>query len=110
MADDETAQIRMPDVVIEDALAGIFDELASLTATPKTRELRARAENYRLALAKWAHAKPTEAQRGALRDLVLDLHAQVQALRSAADLALTPVVGVPAMRLPSGPPSSRTKR
>jgi hypothetical protein len=110
VSDDETVQIRLPDAVIEDALAGIFDELASLPSNPKTRELQTRAESYRRALAQWGHAPPSHAQRGALRDLVIELHAKVRGLRGSADLGLTPMVGVPAARTPTAPPSSRTKR
>jgi hypothetical protein len=107
MVDDETVQLRMPDVVIADALAGILDDLAALPATPKTRELQARADNYRRALESWGHMRPTDAQRDALRDLVLDLHARVRDMRSEAEMGATPAVGVPVMRDPGTPPSRR---
>jgi hypothetical protein len=107
MADDETAQLRMPDAVIADALAGIFDDLGALPATPKTRELQARATSYRRVFESWGHTRPTMPQRLALRDLILDLHAKLQELRNEADMAATPVVGVPAMRDPNAPPSRR---
>jgi hypothetical protein len=107
MGEEETRHFRLPDVVIADALAGVLDDLASLPATPRTRELQARADNYRRALEGWKHVKPNPAQRLALRDLVADLANQVDEVRNEVDMAQTPVVGVPVMRTPSAPPSRK---
>jgi hypothetical protein len=100
--DEEATSVhRIPDVVVEDALAAVFDELKSLASTPKTRELRARADTYRRTLDQWAHTRPTESQRLALRDLVIKLHAQTVEVRKQGGVA--PDAGPPSR----GGPTSR---
>ncbi len=81
--DVDATHIHSGDAVLQDALAGIFDALRDLAATPQTRELRARAESYRLTMERWTNAPPSKAQRDALRELVLALHEKADTLREA---------------------------
>jgi hypothetical protein len=84
VSDDEVTSVRaIPDVIIQDALAAVFDELKALAPTAKTRELAKRAETYRRTLDQWVHTRPGETQRAALRDLVLTLHAQTIELKKS---------------------------
>ena len=74
-ADDgeDTVRARMPSVA-EITLEAVLDTLNRVEPSPRARELRARAEVYRLAIAKRVTVRPTLMQRQVMRDLVSALH------------------------------------
>jgi hypothetical protein len=56
----------------------IFEAVHHLMESPRTRELRGKAESYRRELESWPSAGPTGAQREAMEDLVLALEKKVR--------------------------------
>ncbi|MGO8997930.1 MAG: hypothetical protein ACLQVI_31810 [Polyangiaceae bacterium] len=71
--DDDTVRARVPSVA-EITLEAVLDTLGRVEPCPRARELRARAEVYRLAIAKRITVPPTPVQRRVMRDLVSSLH------------------------------------
>lgn len=72
--------------IVEQSLSDALERLRELKASPRVRELRAKAEGYDRALHDWRTRPPTEEQRAMLLKLVLDLHVEVMATgREAAD-------------------------
>jgi hypothetical protein len=71
--EEDTVRARMPSVA-EITLEAVLDTLGRVEPSPRARELRARAEVYRLALAKRVSVRPTLMQRQVMRDLVSELH------------------------------------
>jgi hypothetical protein len=63
--------------MILDALATIFDELARAEDSVHTRELRAQARTYDLAVKNWTTIPPGAHQIDAMFELVAELHARV---------------------------------
>ena len=63
----------MPSVA-EITLEAVLDTLGRVEPSPSARELRARAEVYRLAIAKRVTVPPTPMQRRVMRELVSALH------------------------------------
>jgi hypothetical protein len=74
--EDDTVRARMPSVA-EITLEAVLDTLDRVEASPRARELRSRAEVYRLAIAKRATVPPTIVQRQTMRGLVSSLHEAV---------------------------------
>jgi hypothetical protein len=68
--------------VIKEALAETQDALAAAPVTPLVRELRSRLAAYARVIAEWSYRPPTHAQRAAMLECVMEVHAQV-----AADVA-----------------------
>jgi hypothetical protein len=66
--------------IVEQALIDAQERLRDMTASPRSRELRAKAEGYERALRAWVTRPPTEEQRQALLKLVLELNVEVIAL------------------------------
>ncbi len=73
---------RLPSVA-EITLDAVLDTLARVEPSPRARELRARAETYRLAIAQRASVRPTPVQRQTMRALVSSLH---EAVVNAVDI------------------------
>jgi hypothetical protein len=71
--EEDTVRARLPSVA-EITLEAVLDTLGRVEPSPRARELRARAEVYRLAIAKRVSVRPTLMQRQVLRDLVSELH------------------------------------
>ena len=89
-AEEDTVRARIPSVA-EITLEAVLDTLGRVEPSPRARELRARAEVYRLAIATRASVPPTPTQRRVMRDLVSALHESVV---SSVDLgALAPRKG-----------------
>ena len=78
MDDEKTVRARTPYALVADALAAILDALHELPESPRTRELRAKAQSYEQTIKIWETAAPSEAQRSAMLDLVSELHAKVR--------------------------------
>ena len=74
--DEDTVRTRMPSVS-EITLDAVLDTLSRVEPSPRERELRARAEVYRLAIAQRTTVQPTTTQRMAMRELVSALHEAV---------------------------------
>ncbi len=70
---EDTVRARIPSVA-EITLEAVLDTLGRVEPSPRARELRARAETYRLAIAKRVTVRPTLMQRQVMRDLVSALH------------------------------------
>lgn len=70
---EDTVRGRLPSVA-EITLDAILDTLGRVEPSPKAREFKARAETYRLAIAKRATLPPTPQQRKTMRELVSSLH------------------------------------
>ena len=70
---EDTVRARIPSVA-EITLEAVLDTLGRVEPSPRSRELRARAEVYRLAIAKRVSVRPTLMQRQVMRDLVSSLH------------------------------------
>ncbi len=70
--------------IVEQALVDTLERLRDLQASPRVRELRAKAEGYERALRAWSTRPPTEEQRAALLRLVLELNVEVIALGRTA--------------------------
>ncbi len=88
--DDEEDTVRATLLsVAEITLEAVFDTLDRVQPSPRSRELRARAEAYRLAIARRASVPPTPMQRAVMRDLVSTLHDAV--IRSIECGALSPL-------------------
>ena len=100
MSDDDETRAQRLEVLLEDSLAAALDVVRDLPASPKVRDLRARVHTYRQAIERWVTVRPTQGQRDALRELVLELHAR--ALETHASEAATPIQGVPSVRPPDG--------
>lgn len=66
--------------IVEQALVDTLERLRDQPASPRVRELRAKAEGYERALRAWSMRPPTEEQRAALLRLVLELNVEVIAL------------------------------
>jgi hypothetical protein len=96
--EDETRRAVRLEAILEDSLAATLDALRDLPDSPKIRDLRARVQTYRRAVARWLTIAPSPDQRDALRELVLELH--MLALETQASEASTPVQGVPSARPP----------
>src|SRR5579872_4489536 len=91
--DDDATRAQSRDALIDDAIAAAVDLLRDLPEGPATRELRSRAESYRRTVDQWGAVRPTQAQRDALRELVLEMHGRVTAMhraRGGAGPASTP--------------------
>jgi hypothetical protein len=73
---EDTVRARLPSVS-EITLEAVFDTLSRVEPGPRERELRSRAEGYRLAIANRASVPPSTVQRQAMRDLVSALHDSV---------------------------------
>jgi hypothetical protein len=73
---DDTVRAKLPSVA-EITLEAVFDTLARVEPSPRERQLRTRAESYRLAIANRVSVPPTMAQRQVMRDLVSSLHDSV---------------------------------
>jgi hypothetical protein len=66
--------------IVEQALIDALERLRDITPSPRSRELRSKAEGYERALRAWVTRPPTEEQRQALLKLVLELNVEVIAL------------------------------
>lgn len=66
---------RRPHADEQASVEKLLDEaracVARMPATPGTRELRARLDQYRRAVEAWAVSAPTDDQRSALREQIL---------------------------------------
>lgn len=70
--------VRAPrHILLEETLTAVLDALRARPASPLTRELLTEALRYQRVISAWAHRPPADAQRGAMFDCVLDLHARV---------------------------------
>ena len=65
--------------IVEQSLTDSLERLRDLKASPRIRELRAKAEGYERALGGWKTRAPSEEQRGTLLKLVLELNVEVMA-------------------------------
>jgi hypothetical protein len=74
MGDADETRAHRAEALLEDSLAATLDILRELKDSPVVRDLRARAETYRRTIARWEGVRPSHEQRGALRELVLQLH------------------------------------
>jgi hypothetical protein len=74
--DDDTVRARLPSVA-EITLEAVFDTLERVEPSPRERELRTRAEGFRLAMANRVTIPPTPTQRRVMRELVSALHESV---------------------------------
>ena len=79
--DEKTERARTPYALIIDALVAILYALSELPESPRTRELRAKAQSYEKTIKVWETVAPSEAQRSAMLDLVSELHAKVRELK-----------------------------
>jgi hypothetical protein len=70
--------------IVEQSLIDTLERLRDLPPSPRSREMRAKAEGYERALRAWVTRPPTEEQRAALLRLVLELNVEVIALSRAA--------------------------
>src|SRR5271170_4751349 len=84
--EDDTVRARMPSVA-EITLDAVLDTLGRVQPCPRARELRGRAEVYRLAIARRVSMPPTVPQRVAMRELVIALHDAVVGAVDAGALA-----------------------
>lgn len=66
--------------IVEQSLIDTVERLRELPASPRVRELRAKAEGYERAVRTWATRPPTQEQRAALLRIVLELNVEVIAL------------------------------
>jgi hypothetical protein len=72
--------------IVEQSLLDTIERLRDLKASPRVRELRAKAEGYERALRGWSSLPPTEEQRATLLKLVLELNVDVMTTgREAGD-------------------------
>jgi hypothetical protein len=63
--------------IVEKSLTDTIERLRELAPSPRTRELRAKAEGFERALRAWTVRPPTEEQRATLLKLVLELNMEV---------------------------------
>jgi hypothetical protein len=75
--DDSTQRGASRETLIVDALSEVFRMLDEMARTPHSRELRAQARSYDLAVKNWSFVAPTFAQLDAMFELVVDLHGRV---------------------------------
>jgi hypothetical protein len=64
---------------MEETIGAVLHLLSDMPDTPRTRELRVRAETYHWAVEQWEAEHVSARQLRALHDLVHDLHAQAEA-------------------------------
>jgi hypothetical protein len=70
--------------IVEQSLIDTVERLRDVAPSPRSRELRSKAEGYERALRAWVSRPPTEEQRAALLRLVLELNVEVIALRKGS--------------------------
>ena len=73
MATDKSTRLA----IVEQSLEDILERLDSLPATPRLRELRAKARVYERAVRAWPTQPPSEEQRGAMLKCVIELNVEV---------------------------------
>ncbi len=73
--------------MLEGAIREIIHELLELTVTPHVRELRAKTVTYGRVIGQWAMHPPTEPQRAAMHECVMELHEKVRLARQDAGAA-----------------------
>lgn len=74
-----SATFAADQAILEEALEEIAERISRMPANARTRELRARLDPLRRAGQAWHLRQPTEDQRAALLESVMDLHARVLA-------------------------------
>jgi glutamyl-tRNA reductase len=84
MGDADETRAHNAEALLEDSLAATLDILRELKDSPIVRDLRTRAETYRRTIERWENVRPSHEQRGALRELVLQLHARALDLADGA--------------------------
>jgi len=65
--------------IIEEALDEIAERISRMPSNARTREFRARLEPLKRAASAWHMRVPTDDQRAALLESVMDLHGRVLA-------------------------------
>ena len=79
MAVESRDEAPSADTLVENTLAIVVESLDQLVTSPKTRELHGRARSFKRVLDRWSASPPTDEQRAALRDLVVQLHTDTMA-------------------------------
>src|SRR5437773_7519773 len=79
IADNSEKHATTANAPMEETIGAVLHLLSDMPDTPRTRELRVRAETYHWAVEQWEAASVSARQRRALHDLVHDLHAQASA-------------------------------
>jgi len=106
--DDPTPPSIRRDLLAEEVLTAILDAVANLADSPQKRQLGAKALSYQRTMAQWRVAKPTQAQRDALHEMVIGLQAKLMEVLRRDSLDLTPGTGVRAVQ--PEPPSTAIGR
>ena len=101
--DDFTPPALRRDLLAAEVLTAILQAIDAMPDSPQKRQLGAKAMSYQRTLAQWRAQKPTNAQRDALHDMVLELQAKLMEVLRRDSLDLTPGTGVRALT-PSGVP------
>jgi hypothetical protein len=63
--------------IVEEALDEITERIARMPSNARTREFKARLDPLKRAASTWYHRRPTDDQRAALLESVMDLHERV---------------------------------
>ena len=75
--DRVTPRLPAPDAVIRRTLEGLRIVLEAAPADARVRAMLSKVESYSRTVERWETIPPSEAQRGALTDLVEELRLQV---------------------------------
>jgi hypothetical protein len=78
---DETRK-QSPRTIVIESLNEALRQLETLKDSPRTRELRARANGYARATQGWTTVRPTDAQLAAMLACVVELHNGIEAARA----------------------------
>jgi hypothetical protein len=105
--DDFTPPALRRDLLAAEVLTAILQAVEAMPESPQKRQLGAKAMTYQRTLAQWRAHPPTNAQRDALHDMVLELQAKLMEVLRRDSLDLTPGMGVRALT-PSGMPAVGT--
>jgi hypothetical protein len=92
--DDPSQRAGHRDALAEEVIAAILDTVRAMPDSPQKRQLGAKAESLQRALHQWRTSPSTAAQRAALRDVVLALHAKLREVIRRDSLDLTPGAGI----------------
>ena len=72
---------------LEKALHEIFFALGDMAPTPRLHDYEAAASSYSRMVDTWLEASPTDAQRDAIFECVMDLHSEVVAVSGVRAVA-----------------------
>jgi hypothetical protein len=90
----KTPRSRHRDALAEEVIVAILETVRSMPDSPQKRQLGAKAATYQRVLQSWGASPPTDSQRAALRDQILQLHAKLVEVLRRDSLDLTPAGGV----------------